>query len=127
MTANDIENLVPVREGAEFSGGNVAVAVDRSGGRRGYFGSTLFVKIGKEDPRNSSNLSGFRTSSRLAPSLKRVAILASVPCQLNNTPIYLLNLHRVWSYEIGERPAQTTSSRLHGLIQLRMRQYHVPY
>jgi hypothetical protein len=46
------------------------------------------VKIGKEDLRNSSNLSGFRTSSHMAASLEGWTIYASSPCQLNETPVY---------------------------------------
>jgi hypothetical protein len=98
MTAIWRENLLLAGEGAEFARGIVSAAVWRS---QRLFWINFMVKIGKADPRNGSSLSGFR----------------SFPCQL---PLRMLcTVHQARSYEIGEPPAQTTSSgRKHGLIHL---------
>jgi hypothetical protein len=81
------------------------------------------VKIGKESLKNSSNLSGFRTSSHVAPSLKGRAMFASSPCQLNKTPVYPRECGLLGrSMRSGNRLLRQLLMRQHGLIQLLMRQ-----
>jgi hypothetical protein len=83
------------------------------------------VKIGKEDLKNSSNLSGFRTSSHMAPSLKGRAIFASSPCQLNKSPVYPQECDLLFIIFVRTRSGNRLFRQLlmcQGLIQLLMRQ-----
>jgi hypothetical protein len=94
--------------------------------RQRLFRVNFMVKIGKESLKNSSNLSGFRTSSYVAPSVKkgRRAMFASCsPCQLNTTPVYPRECGLLGrSMRSGNRLLRQLLMRQHGLIQLLMRQ-----